>query len=251
MVVGVVLRAHRIQTDAGTATPEVRRRQSVQRAIAILIRLMITPMMMKADFGSVRLRRSRPQQRSKPNQPWSFPHTRAGFVPAPLVPPRHGQSRGRFQAHLDRRVRWSSRTRPARYRCCVAPARQHQRSWRVVVVCGSAEGGQPTRAPCGRHFYCSRTTSRSGRSRARRSARPMRASTVCPTRPTASARSGSFACRMRRRRGAHLSRCSQERAAAGRADRASLDAGMHRGVGRRPRRAARRITRPSLMGHVR
>jgi hypothetical protein len=44
--------------------------------------------------------------------------------------------------------------------------------------------------------------------------------------------------------------------AAGRADRAferraSLDARTHRGVGRRPRRAARRITRPSLMGHFR
>src|SRR3989442_1395507 len=48
----------------------------------------------------------------------------------------------------------------------------------------------------------------------------------------------------------------QEEAAPGRADRAferraSLDARTHRGVGRRPRRAARRITRPSLMGHLR
>src|SRR5438093_4637475 len=32
--------------------------------------------------------------------------------------------------------------------------------------------------------------------------------------------------------------------------RASLDARTHRGVGRRPRRAARRITRPSLMGSL-
>jgi hypothetical protein len=53
---------------------------------------------------------------------------------------------------------------------------------------------------------------------------------------------------------AHLSRMQQEEAAAGRADRAferraSPDARTHRGVGRRPRRAATRITRPSLMGH--
>src|SRR6266568_1981174 len=34
-------------------------------------------------------------------------------------------------------------------------------------------------------------------------------------------------------------------------EEASLDARTHRGVGRRPRRAARRITRPSLMGHFR
>ena len=83
-----------------------------------------------------------------------------------------------------------------------------------------------------------------------------RASRVCPTRPTASARSGSIACSNASKRGAHLSRMQQEEAAAWRADRAferreSLDARTHRGVGRRPRRAARRITRPSLMGHFR
>ena len=50
--------------------------------------------------------------------------------------------------------------------------------------------------------------------------------------------------------------CSKKKLPLGRADRAcerraSLDARTHRGVGRRPRRAARRITRPSLMGHFR